>query len=77
MSTTGGYSFAALVERFLAHLQVNRRCSPLTVTACRSDYRKIETLLRQVRHSLDVRDISSGDLAVCTAGLPQLSAVSV
>lgn len=72
-----GYSFGALAEHFLQHMAVARRCSPRTVDAYRSDYRKIHRLLSDTGHNLDVREIATGDLQVCIASLHHLSSASI
>ncbi len=72
-----GHDFTTLSGQFLAHLAGNRRCSPLTISAYRCDYRKTERLLRQAGHGLDVRSISTGDLQVCLASLGHLSPASI
>jgi len=73
----GTHCFAELAESFLTYLETNRRCSPRTLAAYRSDYRRIASLLEANGHSLDAREITSGDLEVCTAALNHLSAASV
>ena len=74
---TPGYSFPLLSQQFLSHLEVSRRCSPRTIEAYRCDYTKIRLLLAESGHSLDVRQISTGDLQVCIATLGHLAAASV
>jgi integrase/recombinase XerD len=71
------YSLPRLAEQFLTHLAAVRRCSPLTVAAYRSDYRKITRLLTELDRGLDVRVIRTGDLQLCLAQLSHLSGASV
>lgn len=71
------YALRAMADQFLTHLATSRRCSPRTIEAYGSDYRKIERLLAEAGHDLDVQRISTGDLQLCIASLSHLSAASV
>lgn len=72
-----GYRLDTLADQFLQHLAVSRRCSPRTVAAYASDYRKTQRLLVQAGHNLDVRVITTGDLQVVIGGLGHLASTSV
>jgi site-specific recombinase XerD len=71
------YGFGTIVEHYLGHLRTVRRCSPRTLQAYRSDYAKTAKLLEARGHSMDVREITTGDLELCVAGLGHLAASSV
>jgi len=72
-----GPELAAVCDQFLLHLANSRRCSPRTIEAYASDYRKLSRLLAQAGHSLEVPEITTGDLQLCVARLNHLSPRSV
>lgn len=71
-----GFGLVMLGEQFLHHLSAARHCSPRTIEAYRSDYRRVAHLLEETGGPLDVRDLTVGALQVCLASLSHLAPAS-
>jgi integrase/recombinase XerD len=76
-ATPPAFAFGVLAEQYLAHLRDVRRCSPRTVAAYRSDYRKVSQLLAELGRTDDVRTLTSTDLQLCISSLTRLGSASV